>query len=285
MSGGMKVSETSIGEETFCLFNELLDRSFGLSFPESRKTILEARLRPRMRELHLTSFMDYYCAVQADCGEELMRLATLATNNETFFFRERYQFENLFSEGLKALEDGLAVPGQLRILCAGCSSGEEPLTLSFYAAAEQTLFSAMEPRIDAFDIDRTRIASARRGVFRQRSLREMTVDQTHQYLIPDGHGDWRVKPQYLRMTHFRQANIIDLHSFMDTSPYDVVFCRNVLIYFSEAALRIAIENFAAVLRPGGILFLGPSESIIGMSPHFSTIRLGDCIAYRRIDNT
>lgn len=274
----------SLSAEAFYLFNELLDQNFGLTFPENRHMILEARLRPRIRELHLSTFMDYYYTLQADGEEELLRLATLVTNNETYFFRERYQFDTLFHEALDTLKVGLAVPGQLRILCAGCSSGEEPLTMSFYAADEYRYLAAMEPKIDAFDIDRTRIEAARRGVFRPRSLREMTEEQMNRYLLPGADGNCRIKSRYHGTVTFRQANIIDVQTFKDTSPYDVVFCRNVLIYFSENALRIAIENFAEVLRPGGVLFLGPSESIIGMSSRFETIRLGDCIAYRRVDS-
>ena len=155
--------------------------------------------------------------------------------------------------------------------------------MAFFAADEHESLAAMAPRIDAFDIDRTRITLARRAIYRPRSLREMSDDQIRRYLIPVEDGNYRVQPRFQRMVTFRQANIVSLESFLDSSQYDVVFCRNVLIYFSEAALRLAIENFAAVLRPGGILFLGPSESIIGMSPLFETIRLGDCIAYRRVD--
>ena len=274
----------SLSAEAFYLFNELLDQKFGLTFPENRHMILEARLRPRVRELHLSSFMDYYYTLLADGEEEMMRLATLVTNNETYFFREKYQFDTLFHEGLATLKMGLAVPGQLRMLCAGCSSGEEPFTMSFLAADEYRFLASMEPRINAFDIDRTRIEAARRGVFRPRSFREMTEEQINRYLIPDSDGNCRIKSRYHGAVTFGQGNIIDVSTYKDSNPYDVVFCRNVLIYFSENALRIAIENFADVLRPGGVLFLGPSESIIGMSSRFETIRLGDCIAYRRVDN-
>ena len=283
MSGCGLESETSMSAEAFHLFNEVLEQRFGLTFPENRRMILEARLRPRIRELHLSSFLEYYYVLQSDGEEELLRLATLATNNETFFFRERYQFDAFFREGVAALAPGLAVPGRLRILCAGCSSGEEPFTMSFYAADKRWMPAALEPRIDAFDVDRTRIESAQRGVYRPRSLREMTDEQVDRYLVREGDGNTRVKPRYQGTVRFRHANIVELRSFRDALPYDVVFCRNVLIYFSEAALRLAIDNFATVLRPGGLLFLGPSESIIGMSPHFETVRLGDCIAYRRVD--
>ena len=101
---------------------------------------------------------------------------------------------------------------------------------------------------------------------------EMTEEQMNRYLLPGSDGNCRIKSRYHGTVTFRRANIIDVQTFKDTSPYDVVFCRNVLIYFSENALRIAIENFADVLRPGGVLFLGPSESIIGMSSRFETIR-------------
>jgi chemotaxis methyl-accepting protein methylase len=82
--------------------------------------------------------------------------------------------------------------------------------------------------------------------------------------------------------HFSPGNILEKETFQRPVAYDVVFCRNVLIYFSEAALHRAIDNFASVLRPGGLLFLGHSESIIGLSPYFETVRLERCIAYKRV---
>ena len=109
--------------EEHLLLNEVIERQFGLSFAPAKKEFLESRLRPRLQSLHLRRFIDYYLLLQVDVEPELEHLARLITNNETYFFREVYQFEGLFAEGLAELRQA-GWSGELRMLCAGCSSGE-----------------------------------------------------------------------------------------------------------------------------------------------------------------
>jgi chemotaxis methyl-accepting protein methylase len=102
------------------------------------------------------------------------------------------------------------------------------------------------------------------------------------YFTPRGADRWELKPAYRTGLRFYWGNIVALDTFAPAVPYDAVFCRNVLIYFSEPALHLAADHFAAVLRPGGLLLLGACESLIGLSSRFETVRLGSSIAYRRI---
>lgn len=268
-------------DESYYLLNELLEESFGIHFPMSRRKLLESRLQPRIKALHLTSTMDYYILVQG-AGPELQELAHAVTNNETYLFRERYQFEALFNDGIELLQSTAGDSGRLRMLCAGCSSGEEPYTLNCFAQDHKHRDSTLRTEIDAFDLDHNRLDIAKRAQCRTRSLREMSPDQIGQYLTCLAPDSYEVKGAYRRGVAFQSGNIVDLRTYQRPMPYDVVFCRNVLIYFSDAALLRAIENFSNVLRPGGLLFLGYSESIIGLSPKFETVRLNKCIAYRRI---
>ena len=139
--------------------------------------------------------------------------------------------------------------------------------------------------IDAFDIDTDRLEAALKAIYGPSSLRALDgKDVRHYFMERDSHH-WELLDTYREGVRFRQGNIMDLASFRRPHPYDVLFCRNALIYFSEEALHQAIENFAQVLRPGGLLFLGHAESIIGVSRQFETIRLGSCIAYRRVVST
>ncbi|HEX9729512.1 MAG TPA: CheR family methyltransferase [Gemmatimonadales bacterium] len=269
-------------DEAYHLLSEFLDEELGMHFPEHRRQILESRLQQRLRVFQLKSFMHYYVLVRTDAKRELRELARAITNNETYLFRETAQFEALFGEGRDVLRSSLAVPGELRILSAGCSSGEEAFTLNMWATDLMQGPDRPAVRIDAFDIDPDRVDIARRGECRRRSLRELTPAQVARYLIDHGNDTFSVKPAYREGIAFRIGNIIDLPSFRRALPYDVVFCRNVLIYFSSNALRRAINNVVSVLRPGGLLFLGHSESIIGMFPQLETVRLGRCIAYRKV---
>jgi chemotaxis protein methyltransferase CheR len=264
--------------EEHLLLNEVIERQFGLSFAPAKKEFLESRLRPRLQSLHLRRFIDYYLLLQVDVEPELEHLARLITNNETYFFREVYQFEGLFAEGLAELRQA-GWSGELRMLCAGCSSGEEPYTLNIYA--RQAGLTARWA-IDAFDIDVDRLKMAREAIYGVGSLRSTTEAQRAQYFSGFAADRWQLRRANREGVGFAYGNILDLDSFQKPQLYDVIFCRNVLIYFSEAAFQHAIANFARALRKGGLLFLGHSESLIGRSDRFETVRLERCIAYRKL---
>ncbi len=275
-------STVALSDEAYHLLNEILESRLGLHFPEHQRRSLENRIQPRLRVLNLDDFLDYYLLLRTGGDAEIKALANAVTNNETYFFRERDQFEILFEEGVELLRPSLAVPGRLRILSAGCSSGEEAYTLSFYARDRGMAFRGMAVTIDGFDIDTARVDIAQRAACRSRSLRDMTDEQIDRYLSDKAPDRYVVKPAFREGVQFSYGNLVDLTSFYRPVPYDAVFCRNVLIYFSEGSLRRAVQNLIAVLRPGGLLFLGHSESIIGMFPTVETIRLGRCILYRKV---
>ena len=270
-----------LNREEHALFNEILVREFGLHFPESKRQILQTRLEPRLRELRLRRFLDYYLKLQYDLSGERDALIRRVTNNETYFFREKAQFEALFGAGLEMLRETATEPNRLRLLSAGCSSGEEPYTLGIYALENRFLLGSMAVEVDAFDLDRECLDTARQGIYGRRSLRATEPEKARRYFREVGPGQVSIKPPFRAGVRFRPGNIIDPFAFGGTGKYDAIFCRNVLIYFSESALHRAIENFARGLRPGGLLFLGHSESIIGLSPLLETVRLDACIAYRR----
>jgi chemotaxis protein methyltransferase CheR len=267
--------------EEHLLLNEVIERQFGLSFSTAKKEFLESRLKPRLASLHLRRFIDYYLLLQYDLDGELEHLARLITNNETYFFREVYQFEGLFAEGLGELAK-TRPELHLRLLCAGCSSGEEPYTLNIHAQQAAARVPGLRWAIDGFDIDTDRLATAKGATYGIGSLRSLNEAQRQQYFTPTKDDRWELRRQFRDGVSFAFGNILDVKSFRKGAPYDVVFCRNVLIYFSEPAFHQAIANFASVLRLGGLLFLGHSESLIGRSDRFETVRLERCIAYRKI---
>jgi len=265
--------------EEHLLLNEVIERQFGLSFAPAKKEFLESRLRPRLQSLHLRRFVDYYLLLQVDLDAELEHLARLITNNETYFFRETYQFEGLFAEGVGELRKA-SWKGELRLLCAGCSSGEEPYSLNIYA--RQAGIPGLRWSIDAFDIDVDRLKMARDAIYGAGSLRSTADEQRAQYFSGFATDRWQLRRANRDGVGFAYGNILDLESFKKPDGYDVIFCRNVLIYFSPAAFSHAIANFARALRQGGLLFLGHSESLIGRSDRFETVRLERCIAYRKL---
>ena len=278
----LKAGPEAMTQEEYLLLNEFIAGDIGLAFPEHKRDLLESRLRPRLQALRLRRYIEYYFLLQADDGAERRSLAELVTNNETYFFRETQQFDALFEHALPRLRAGAPEPARLRLLSAGCSSGEEAYTLAIAARQHFVELAGTKLTIDAFDVDRGRIETARRGQFAGTSFRVTTPQQVARWFLPTGDGRWAVKPFLQAGLRFSTGNILDLETFAAPAPYDALFCRNVLIYFSEPALHRAVLNFASVLRPGGLLFLGHSESIIGMSKRFETLRLGATIAYRKV---
>jgi chemotaxis protein methyltransferase CheR len=266
--------------EEYLLLNEFITDQFGITFPEHKREMLESRLRPRLKALHLSRYWDYYLHLNLDRNGERSRLAEAVTNNETFFFRETHQFEDFFAH--LGGQSGISRLGQpLRILCAGCSSGEEPYTLGIFSRLNPVPLGGKQLEIEAFDIDGSRIATAQAAEYGRSSLRALTPEQVARYLQPVGQDRWSLRPVYRTGVRFSIGNILDLATYPAAEPYDALFCRNVLIYFSEAALRRAVQGFGRMIRPGGLLFLGAAESIIGLSDRFETIRFPHTIAYRR----
>lgn len=281
----MRYDIAELTREEQALINEVISAEFGLYFPEGKAQILASRLEPRLRELRLKRFLDYYLKLQYSLHLEREHLVRLLTNNETYFFREKAQFEALFGPAIAELVAGCIIPGKLRILSSGCSSGEEPHTINIYARENRFQLPKVQVSVDAFDLDEERLAIARSAEYPQRSLRAMEADRIGRYFRTEDEKAFLLKEPYREGVRFRSGNIMDPAAFIGPGYYDVIFCRNVMIYFSEPAVRRAIDNFANALRPGGLLFLGHSESIIGMSPRLKTVRLGNCIAYRRVEAT
>lgn len=268
-----------LSQEELALFNELFSSRFGLFFPEHKREILESRLLPRLRANHLQRFIDYYLLLQYDFPREVDALTQAITNNESYFFREISQFEAIQGQVLKSLIDDGIRPGNLRILSAGCSSGEEPYTLNIFLR-QQPAISGGNLSIDGIDLDTERLEQARSATYRPGSLRTLDKAQIDRYFAQHDEMTFELRLPFRSGVKFSRGNILEPATF-PRSPYDALFCRNVLIYFSESALKQAIENFASAVRPGGLLFLGHSESIIGLTQSFQAERLGNCIAYRR----
>jgi chemotaxis protein methyltransferase CheR len=281
--------------EEYLLLNELITGQLGVCFPEHKRELLASRLRPRLQALRLHRYHDYYlqlagelllagipARVPHDFDGERARLAELVTNHESYFFREMDQVGHLFDLALADLKAAPATPGMLRVLCAGCASGEEAYTLALSARQRFTGMAGSTLTIDAFDVDATRVEMARQAVYGAGALRNTPPELRERYFTRRGEERWELKPPYRTGVRFYWGNIVALDTFAPAVPYDAVFCRNVLIYFSEPALHLAAEHFAEVLRPGGLLLVGACESLIGVSSRFETVRLGSSIAYRKL---
>ncbi len=263
------------------LLTDLLEDRFGLNFAGARQELLEGRLRPRLEALHLDGLRAYYHFLRAHPSreEEFTELSRRITNNETYFFRETAHFEAIIARIIPAL--GVELRARpLRILSAACSSGEEPYSLAIRLVDAGLELSGIRWEIDACDLSPARLETARSAVYDGMSFRA-TDDATRERCFRRHEGKWQLKDRYRRGVRFFHANLAAPLSGLGWGGYDVILCRNMLIYFSDAAFDRLISRFAQQLVPGGYLFLGHAESLFERSVEFESVQFAETMGYRK----
>jgi chemotaxis protein methyltransferase CheR len=263
------------------LLTDLIQSHFGLSFDRMRGEILQSRLRPRLGALHLESLREYYLYLRFHPGreEELSRLASIITNNETYFFRETHQFEILVRHVLPPLKPSLK-ERPFKILCAGCSSGEEAYSMVIAFQNAGLELAGITWEIDAHDVDPERIARGREAVYDQNSLRACNPETQKRYFTLSG-GRYQLKARYRKGVRFFRTNLASPNGALGWGVFDAILCRNMLIYFGDPAFGNLIDLFARSLRPGGYLLLGHSESLLDRKTPFVPELLEGAVAYRK----
>ncbi len=264
----------------FRLLRDLFLERAGLDFDESSTFAFERRLGERVVELGLDSFHDYYKHLRFDVNAELELELALEriTTAETYFFRQDYQLRAFQDEVLPELYKRNLSQRRLVLWSAGCSTGEEVYTLAILTK-ESGLFDDWAVRVIGSDLSRERVASARRGVFREASFR--TAEWLKGRYFKEVRGGWQVDDQIKAMCHFGQLNLTEPGAMVGVGRIDVVFCRNVLIYFGRNARAKVIDNLYQRLKPGGYLFLGHSESLLNVTTAFELVHLTEDLVYRK----
>jgi chemotaxis protein methyltransferase CheR len=245
-----------------------------------RQEILASRLQPRMRELRLDSPRAYYeyLRFHPQRDAEFDRLPALVTNNETYFFRETRQFAVMIDHVLRERPPA-SPPRPVRLLSAGCSSGEEPYSLAI-ALHNAGLVPGKAWEMDACDLNPDRIAKALEATYDEGSLRACDTEARRRYFtLHDGRH--RLKERYRVGLRFFVSNLLAPGYAFDRESYDVILCRNLLIYFCDSAFEQLIGLFARSLVPGGYLFLGHSESLFDRDSVFEPVVLGGSVVYRK----
>jgi chemotaxis protein methyltransferase CheR len=272
---------TAFDQAELKLLTDLIEERFGLAFQGIRLEILESKLRPRLRELHLTTVRDYYQYLRfhPDRESELARLPTMVTNNETYFFRETHQFDLLVSHVIP--ERRASLRGRpFRVLSAGCSSGEEPYSLSIALHNAGIALAGISWEIDGCDLNVERIARAQEALYSESSLRACDADARRKYFVAEGAG-FRLRDKYRANVRLFPTNLMAPNGALGWSVYDVILCRNMLIYVSEEAFSQVIGLFARSLLPGGYLLLGHSESLLDRKTAFAPAMMNGAVVYRK----
>lgn len=272
--------------EEFRLLKEFITEVFGLVLDENKESFLKLKLLPRLEELRLATFAEYYAYLKfaPRSNEEHKRLISLITNNETYFFREESQLRVLAEVILPALKEKKHKSGKrkLRIVSAGCSSGEEVYTLAMIVLESGSFLWDWDVRITGIDIDSQIIAKARNGIYGGRSFQATPDHYLDRYFRKCVEG-MKVKDILTKITHFTEGNLLQLDQIIKDQEVDVVFCRNVLIYFDDESIKRGVNSFANVLGPEGYLFLGHSESLSRITTSYVPMRFPGAIIYKKRD--
>ncbi|MGA1791400.1 MAG: CheR family methyltransferase [bacterium] len=275
------IYQFDLTELEFRLIQDLIQERFGIYLKDEKRSFIKMRLYPRAVTLGFESFREYFQFIKygPENERELLRMISLLTNTETYFFREVPQL-NAFRDYLlpEFREKKIARnEKRIRILSAGCSTGEEVYTLAMLTFDTGNFFWGWDVQIIGIDINEMALETARQGIYYERSFR-MTDPEYREKFFSSNSGDFITKENIKRMTSFVFGNITLPLSMRD---FDLIFCRNVLIYFSEEKFKSAIHNFCNVLRPGGYLLLGHSETLTGMSDEFEIRRFPETFVYKK----
>lgn len=250
-------------------------------FTESRRYFVDRRVADRMAVTGATSFASYFARLRTDIDGEIEQFINAFTVNETYFYREDHQLQclttNLLAERLRGKPAGQAV----RIWSMPCSTGEEPYSIAIWLLENWPQVDSHNVEIVGSDIDTAVLAAAREGVFGKRALMRLTPSLIDKYFVPAGTDQWRILDELRQSVRFTAANIVERAETLPHGLFDVIFCRNVLIYFDDTSRRIAAENLYENLVPGGYICLGHTESMSRISPLFEVCRFADAIVYRR----
>jgi chemotaxis protein methyltransferase CheR len=233
----------------------------GIYLPESKVALVYSRLAKRLRALGLESFHDY-CALVGNGDDpkgqqERRQMLAALTTNVTRFFREPHHFEDLARTTLPELVRKARAGGRVRLWSAGCSSGQEPYSLALVLLSALPEAADLDVRILASDIDPIMVGQGREGLYSEESVEAIPAEM-RRHLVREG-ASWRMGEAVRRMTAFRELNLMD--AWPMKGRFQVIFCRNVAIYFDDPTQQRLWERFAEVLEPGGRLYIGHSERV------------------------
>jgi chemotaxis protein methyltransferase CheR len=269
--------------EDVARLQELFYRRTGIQFGPAKRYFVDRRIQERIDATGAVNLRAYLLALRHDDanGSELQQLINAMTVNETYFYREEYQFRSLSRELLPEL--AAARPGdRLRIWSLPCSTGEEAYSIALHLTENWPALASVDVEVTGSDIDTRVISAARAGIYDARSVHHLPAAVLERHFTPHGSGRWRISPALREAVTFTPVNIADGPAMRaHRGRYDVIFCRNLLIYFDDPSRRQAAEALYDSLRPGGFLCLGHSESMSRMSSLFTVRKCADAIVYQR----
>lgn len=267
----IKTDHDTLSADQYRRIAKIARDAAGLMIPESKAAMVRSRLSRRMRVHGIESVSDYLDRIEAGDADELREMIAVLTTNVTSFFREDHHFKTLSTDIADGLLQKARSGNRVRIWSAGCSLGAEPISIAITLLEHSSAFLGSDTRILATDIDRHILSAAKTGLYPEDMLRDLTPDQKQRYFRAAENQKIGVSDDIKRMISFRELNLIG--AWPMRGQFDVIFCRNVAIYFDEETQAGVWSRFAESLVPGGWLFVGHSERVpdsIGLKPSGNT---------------
>ncbi|HEX2228963.1 MAG TPA: protein-glutamate O-methyltransferase [Candidatus Binatia bacterium] len=280
-----------ITEHEFSLFQQLIKKHAGISLSSAKKSLIQARLGGRLRELGLDSYHAYYLHLTINRGDELTEMIDRVCTNETKFFREPRHFEFLSRVVVHDWAAQAAAgfrPRQIRAWSAGCSTGEEPYSLAMVLRDQFGTSSSWDIQILGTDLSSRVLARARAGIWPIAKAREIPAEYLKRFMLKGTgrqEGSIKAAAEIASVIRFDRLNLND-DSYPMTELFDLILCRNVLIYFDQQHRAQIIDRLLRYLRPGGFFLIGHSERLVGLTDKvanvFPTIyvRIGEEASWR-----
>lgn len=268
-----------MSEELFRLFRDYIQNQCGIYFKETNKFLLERRIIQRIKVLQFQSFEQYYYYLTYDprSSQEIDLLYDVITTNETYFFREQKQLKAFIEEIVPEI---LSSKDKIRIWSAGCSTGEEPFTIAMFLS-EYNYFQKFSVDIFASDLSQEAIVKARKGIYKENSFRACPEYFKKKYFEEVSPGSFKIKDEIRQRVSFGKLNLLDLNRIYLLGYLDVIFCRNVIIYFDDKSKKRVVDMFYDRLYPKGFLLLGHSESLITITTKFKLRHFKNDMVYQK----
>jgi chemotaxis protein methyltransferase CheR len=276
------VETLAITEAEYQKFCEYFYRQTGISFGDNKRYFVDKRLIDRIGKTGAGSFAVYFDRLRRrDASPEIERLINLCTVNETYFFREDHQFTCLVNNVLPELVANRRKGASIRIWSMPCSTGEEPYSIAIQLLENWKLVDDYDVEIIASDIDTNVLHAAAEGIYDTRSLQRLSRDLISRYFVPVGSEQFRLIDAIRQSVRFIQINASDPAAMRAQAYIDVIFCRNMLIYFDDRSRLQTVELFYDCLSQGGFICLGHSESMSRISSLFTVRSFPQATIYQK----
>ena len=276
------MSNIKITADDFQKFREFFYRKTGIQFEDTKRYFVDKRLIERIEATHSADFRSYFTMLRFQVSEaEVQTLTNLMTINETYFFRESYQFDCLVNSILGDVISRKPRGSTIRIWSIPSSSGEEPYSIVLYLLERWAQLQNYEVEVLSSDIDTQILEAAKRGLYGARAVHALPPAYLAKYFKKLGTSEWQISQDIRDSVDFSRVNLADPVSTKRFRNIDIVFCRNLLIYFDTVSRRDAAQTFFDAMNPGGFVCLGHSESMSRISNLFTVRRFSDAFVYQK----